>query len=102
MDADFFCKAYKQPLLYNLAVTREVIKQIYVAEGLQPPTIAAIKAGYQSLWSQASPATLRNLTQSGELLRVGVYGAQAYGIFKVRSASYEFVVSLISLCRLER
>jgi len=75
--------SYKQPLLYNLAVTREVIKQIYVAEGLQLPSLSAFKAGYESLWSQASPAALRNLTQSGELLRVGVYGVQAYGIFKI-------------------
>ncbi|EDR09890.1 uncharacterized protein LACBIDRAFT_318192 [Laccaria bicolor S238N-H82] len=35
--------AYKQPLLYNLSVTKEVLKQSYVAERLQPPTLSAVR-----------------------------------------------------------
>lgn len=78
--------AYKQPLLYNLAVTREIIKQVYVREGLQPPSLSAIQSAYASLWSQiTSPGFVRNLIQSGQVGRVGVYGLQAYGIFKARS-----------------
>lgn len=77
--------AYKQPLFYNLAVAKELAKQIYVAEALQPPTVAAFKAAYASIWSQAtSPAALRALAQSGQVAQVGIYGLQAYGIFKVR------------------
>jgi len=77
--------AYKQPLLYNLAVTREVIKQIYIREGLQPPSLSTIRSAYASLWSQiTSPGLVRNLIQTGQVGRVGVYGLQAYGIFKVR------------------
>ncbi|KAF8800840.1 hypothetical protein BYT27DRAFT_7148204 [Phlegmacium glaucopus] len=76
--------SYKQPLLYNLAVTREVIKQIYIREGLQPPSISTIRSAYASLWSQiTSPGLVRNLIQSGQVGRVGVYGLQAYGIFKI-------------------
>ncbi|PPQ69278.1 hypothetical protein CVT25_005935 [Psilocybe cyanescens] len=76
--------SYRQPLLYNLAVTKEVLKQIYVKEGLQPPNIAAVKSAYASLWSQVSnPALAGNLLKSGELGRVGVYGLQAYGIYKI-------------------
>ncbi|KAF9555068.1 hypothetical protein CPC08DRAFT_712321 [Agrocybe pediades] len=76
--------SYKQPLLYNLAVTKEVFKQIYVKEGLQPPTLDAFKSAYSSLWSQISnPGLVGNLVKSGELGRVGVYGLQAYGIFKI-------------------
>ena len=80
--------AYRQPLLYNLAVTREIIKQVYIREGLQPPSLFAIRSAYASIWSQiTSPGLVRNLIQSGQFGRVGVYGLQAYGIFKVRFMS---------------
>ena len=77
--------AYKQPLLYNLAVTREVIKQIYIRESLQPPNLSAIRTAYASLWSEiTTPGLVRNLIQRAEVGRLCVYGLQAYGIFKVR------------------
>lgn len=83
--------AYKQPLLYNLAVTREVIKQIYIREGLQPPSFSTIRSAYASLWSQFNtPGLVRNLTHSPEVGRIAVYGLQAYGIFKVRFVSCFF------------
>uniref|UniRef100_A0A8H8CF21 Uncharacterized protein n=1 Tax=Psilocybe cubensis TaxID=181762 RepID=A0A8H8CF21_PSICU len=76
--------SYKQPVLYNLAVTKEVFKQIYIKEGLQPPSIEAVKTAYTSLWSQVrNPALVGNLVKSGEIGRVGVYGLQAYGIYKI-------------------
>ncbi|RDB20874.1 ATP synthase subunit g, mitochondrial [Hypsizygus marmoreus] len=76
--------SYKQPLQYNLAVTREVLKQIYVAEGLQPPTLAAVREAYATIWTRAiSPAYWRGIAQSGELVKVGIYGVEAYTIFKV-------------------
>ena len=77
--------AYKQPLLYNLAVTREIIKQIYIRESLQPPSLSTIRSAYSSLWSQINtPGLMRTLFNNGEVGRLGVYGLQAYGIFKVR------------------
>ncbi|EAU85024.1 hypothetical protein CC1G_04120 [Coprinopsis cinerea okayama7 len=76
--------SYKQPLLYNLAVARELAKQVYVAERLQPPTLDAVKAAYKSLWSQvSSPAAIRQFAASGQVAQVGVYGLQAYTIFKI-------------------
>ncbi|KAF8149152.1 mitochondrial ATP synthase g subunit-domain-containing protein [Crassisporium funariophilum] len=76
--------SYKQPLLYNLAVTKEVIKLVYVREGLAPPNLATFRSVYSSLWSQVtSPGLMRNLVQSGDVGRVGIYGLQAYGIFKI-------------------
>ncbi|KAF9542090.1 hypothetical protein CPC08DRAFT_700714, partial [Agrocybe pediades] len=78
---------YKQPLLYNLVVTKEVFKQIYVKEGLQLPILHAFKSAYSSLWSQISnPGLVGNLIKSGEFCRVGVYGVQAYGIFKFETS----------------
>ncbi|PFH47761.1 hypothetical protein AMATHDRAFT_151348 [Amanita thiersii Skay4041] len=76
--------SYKQPLLYNLSVTREIIKQVYVAERLQPPSLSSIRTAYATLVSRAiSPAYWREVVQNGEILRIGVYGLEAYGIFKI-------------------
>jgi F-type H+-transporting ATPase subunit g len=68
-----------------MAVTRELLKQVYVKEGLQPPSIAAIREAYASIWSQVSnPGFVGGLIRSGDIGRVGIYGLQAYGVFKVR------------------
>ncbi|KIJ91747.1 hypothetical protein K443DRAFT_685758 [Laccaria amethystina LaAM-08-1] len=76
--------SYKQPLLYNLSVTKEVLKQIYVAEALQPPTLSAVRQAYESIWYQVSRSgALGKLVRDGEVARVGIYGLQAYGIFKI-------------------
>src|SRR6202044_3948700 len=84
--------AYRQPLMYNLSVTRELLKQVYVAERLQPPTsLSTIQSAYSTLWARASnPAYWREIAQSGELARVGVYAVEAYGIFKVRAVLESF------------
>jgi len=77
--------AYKQPLLYNLSVTKELFKQIYVKEGLQPPSLDAYRSAYTSIWTQVkNPRFIGDVVRSGDLGRVGIYGLQAYGIFKVR------------------
>ena len=77
--------AYRKPLLYNLSVGRELLKQVYIAERLQPPTnISTIKSAYSTLWSRASnPAYWKDITRSGEIAKVGIYALEAYGIFKV-------------------
>ncbi|TFK77717.1 hypothetical protein K466DRAFT_607794, partial [Polyporus arcularius HHB13444] len=43
---DAFCDptAYREPLSYNFAVFREVLKQVYVAERLQPPPLSAFQS----------------------------------------------------------
>ncbi|TFK21243.1 hypothetical protein FA15DRAFT_598216 [Coprinopsis marcescibilis] len=76
--------SYKEPLVYNLAVARELVKQVYVAERLAPPNLAAVKEAYQSIWEQVTrPGALRSLAESGQVAQVGIYGLQAYTIFKV-------------------
>jgi Mitochondrial ATP synthase g subunit. len=81
----FVFPAYKQPLLYNISVGRELLKQIYIAEGLQPPTsISTIRSAYETIWSRVkSPAYWRGIVSSGEIVNVGVYAVEAYAIFKV-------------------
>jgi len=77
--------AYREPLMYNLSVTRELLKQVYIAERLQPPTsLATLQSAYSILWARASnPAYWREIARSGELARVGIYAVEAYGIFKI-------------------
>ena len=71
--------------MYNLSVGREILKQVYLAERLQPPTsVNAITSAYKSIWSNAiNPAYWREILRTGEYKRVGVYALEAYGIFKV-------------------
>jgi hypothetical protein len=85
--------AYQQPILYNLAVARELAKQIYVAERLQPPNLATVRTAYSLIFSRAvSPAYWREAVQSGDILRIGIYGLEAYGIYKVRAFRNYYVV----------
>ncbi|KZV77497.1 hypothetical protein PENSPDRAFT_620979 [Peniophora sp. CONT] len=76
--------AYRAPVTYNLQVAKEVLKHIYVAERLQVPSVAEFKSAY-SLFAQraANPAYLRSLFSSGEWATVGIYGLEAYGIYKI-------------------
>ncbi|KIM73295.1 hypothetical protein PILCRDRAFT_829234 [Piloderma croceum F 1598] len=77
--------SYRQPLMYNLSVTRELLKQVYIAERLQPPTsLSTIQSAYSTIWARASnPEYWREAAKNGELARVGVYAIEAYGIFKI-------------------
>jgi len=76
--------AYRAPVTYNLQVTRELLKQVYVAERLQVPHWTTFVSEYSLLWSRArNPAFLRELVRSGEWMKVGVYAVEGYGIFKV-------------------
>ncbi|KZT06106.1 uncharacterized protein LAESUDRAFT_726329 [Laetiporus sulphureus 93-53] len=76
---------YRQPILYNLSVAREFLKQVYVAERLQPPTsLNSVVNAYSTLWYRAGKASYwRELLQSGEWAKIGVYAVEAYGIFKI-------------------
>ena len=70
--------------MYNLTVAREFLKQIYVAERLQPPTsVSSVTNAYSTIWSRlVSPSYWRSL-DSGEWAKIGVYAVEAYGLFKV-------------------
>lgn len=80
-----WCVAYRQPLLYNFAVAREFLKQIYTAERLAPPTsLSQITSVYKQLYSNAiSIPFWRELWTSGQWTKVAIYGLEAYGIFHI-------------------
>jgi hypothetical protein len=70
--------------VYNFQVAREFLKQVYVAERLQPPSLSTVRSVYSTLWANAtSPAYLKELVSSGGYAKVGIYAVEAYGIFKV-------------------
>jgi len=77
--------SYQQPVKYNLAVAREVLKHVYTAERLQPPTsLGAVFGTYSTLWARArSLGYWREVVRSGEYARLGVYALEAYGIFNI-------------------
>jgi F-type H+-transporting ATPase subunit g len=74
---------------YNLAVARAFLRQVYVAEGLAPPTSAdAFTSVYRTLFERAkNPAYWREIAQSGEWAKVALYGVEAYGIFHIGEIS---------------
>lgn len=77
--------AYQEPLFYNFAVLREVLKQVYIRESLAPPTsLSQITQVYRSIWEQASSLQWwRQLIDSGGWKKVGIYALEAYGIFHI-------------------
>ena len=79
------CLAYREPVVYNLAVVREVAKQVYVAEGLAPPTnLQTIRGAYEQAYGKASDASWwRSILESGEWKRLAIYALEAYGIFTI-------------------
>lgn len=77
--------AYREPVVHNLAVLREVAKQVYISEKLAPPTdLQAIRHVYEDGYKKASDASWwRSILESGEWKRLAVYAIEAYGIFTI-------------------
>jgi F-type H+-transporting ATPase subunit g len=77
--------AYREPLVNNILVVREMGKQIYIQEKLQPPTNPqAIREAYEEFYHKASSGSWwRDILGSGEWKRIFLYAAEAYGIFTI-------------------
>lgn len=89
--------------MYNLSVGRELLKQVYIAERLQPPTsFSTVTKVYQEIWQRvSSQAYWREILRTGEYKRVGIYALEAYGIYKVREKCHH-VVPWVLTCILGR
>lgn len=66
-------------------MTGEVLKQVYQAQALAPPTgLAQIKAAYQTFYANASNvAWWQSIFANGQWKTLTLYGLEAYGFFKV-------------------
>jgi F-type H+-transporting ATPase subunit g len=72
---------YQQPVKRNIAVTREVLKHVYAAERLQPPT--SLRRRPWDVWHAVRARSVgywREVVRSGEYARLGVYALEVYGI----------------------
>ncbi|GAA5967093.1 hypothetical protein JCM11641_000439 [Rhodosporidiobolus odoratus] len=75
---------YKEPVLYNAAVAKELAKQVYVAEKLAPPSFAQVSYTFRQFAQQAPHLSFwQKLYESGEYKRWLVYAVEAYGIFTI-------------------
>lgn len=76
---------YSEPIKYNLSVASNIAKQVYVAEGLAPPTsLHTITSAYRQIWSKVSDKTYwTQLLTKGDWKKVGIYAVEAYGIFTI-------------------
>lgn len=94
--------AYREPLTYNFAVARAFLRQVYIAEGLAPPTSTeAFTSVYRTLFERAkNPAYWREIGQSGEWAKVALYGIEAYGIFHIGQMSKWWAFPLYGDCML--
>ena len=77
--------AYREPIVHNLQVAREVAKQVYIAEKLAPPTNPQdIRDAYGEFYSNASnPSWWRSVMENGEWRSLAIYALEAYGIFTI-------------------
>ncbi|GAA5836244.1 hypothetical protein JCM9279_002239 [Rhodotorula babjevae] len=75
---------YREPVVYNAQVAKELAKQVYVAEKMSPPSFAQVSytfrqfaqnAPHMSFWSE--------MYSSGAYKKVLLYAVEAYGIFKI-------------------
>ncbi|ORY72387.1 hypothetical protein BCR35DRAFT_307658 [Leucosporidium creatinivorum] len=76
--------AYKEPIFYNAAVAKELVKQVYVAEKMSPPSVSQFTYTYSQFFNNAkNPSFWQKLYTSGEWKRVAIYAVEAYGVFKI-------------------
>ncbi|KAL1405088.1 hypothetical protein Q8F55_008711 [Vanrija albida] len=77
--------AYRAPLTYNWNVFTSLVRQVYKAEKLAPPThLSQWATAYANIWARASsPAWWRSALESGEWAKVAIAAVEAYGIFKI-------------------
>ncbi|SCW04373.1 LAFE_0H12090g1_1 [Lachancea fermentati] len=84
-------KLYANKSVYYSKVAAEVSKQVYLKEGLQPPSVADFQSVYTQLYKQTlglvlkpkdSLAVFKNV-QKNDILRYGSYGIQLAGLYSL-------------------
>merc|ERR1712093_683064 len=77
--------SYREPIVYNFAVAREVAKQVYISEKLAPPTnLQDLRGAYEECYNPArDPAWWRSILESGAWKKIALYAVEAYGIFTI-------------------
>ena len=76
---------YRQPIVYNSQVALALLKHVYRAERLAPPSsFAQIKSAYNTLYNRAKDVKYwKDLVATGGWKKVAIGGLEVYGIFKI-------------------
>ncbi|WFD43363.1 hypothetical protein MPSI1_002024 [Malassezia psittaci] len=76
---------YSEPIMYNLRVAGSLMKQVYIAEKLAPPTnLGTWTAAYRQMFANATnPSWWTHTLPAGEWRRVALYGTEAVGLFAI-------------------
>lgn len=72
-------------IYYNLRVAGSLLKQVYVAEGLAPPTnLNTLREAYSTIYKRASDASYwSKVSSDGQWKKIAIYGVEALGIFTI-------------------
>lgn len=74
------------PILYNAKVAGQIAKQVYIREGMAPPSGSQFEAAKESVlkFSKAarSPSTWKNLSKE-QYLKAGLVTAEVYTFFMI-------------------
>ncbi|CAG8672563.1 13534_t:CDS:1, partial [Cetraspora pellucida] len=68
-----------KPIIYNSLVIKELAKEVYIKEGLRPPTISEISQAFSNLQS----IRLRDLMEIGlrDAARIAIRSVEVFGFF---------------------
>ncbi|GAA5898358.1 hypothetical protein JCM8208_006956 [Rhodotorula glutinis] len=76
--------AYREPVVYNAQVAKELAKQVYVAEKMSPPSFAQVSYTFRQFAQNAPKSSFwMGMMSNGAYKRVLIYAVEAYGIFKI-------------------
>ncbi|KAG0197612.1 hypothetical protein BGX28_008878 [Mortierella sp. GBA30] len=74
------------PILYNAKVAGQIAKQVYVREGMAPPSAAQIETAkdraLKFIWDARSINTWKNISKD-QYMKAGLVAVEAYAFFMV-------------------
>ncbi|RIB07800.1 mitochondrial ATP synthase g subunit-domain-containing protein [Gigaspora rosea] len=72
---------YRKPIIYNALVIKELAKEVYIKEGLRPPTMSEIS----QVWSNLQSFGLKDLKEIGlrDAARIVIRSVEVFGFFAI-------------------
>ncbi|SCU99983.1 LANO_0F04632g1_1 [Lachancea nothofagi CBS 11611] len=84
-------QAYTTKSIYYSKVVGELSKQVYLKEGMQPPSVSDFQSVYTKLYKQALSVALKpkqslsmfKNVQKDDVVKYGAYGIQLAGLYSL-------------------
>ncbi|TNY18540.1 mitochondrial ATP synthase g subunit-domain-containing protein [Rhodotorula diobovata] len=74
--------AYREPVVYNAQVAKELAKQVYIAEKMSPPSFAQVSYTFRQFAQSApNPSFWRQQLSNGAWKKAAIVLVEIYGIF---------------------